>query len=194
MSTRVTQAEFARRCGVRRQTVHEWIKAGRIRRGDDGLLDLAEAERLRAETESPFAHHQASKRRFAEQKARRTDPGTPAPAADGAVDALNEHIALETLRLHRHKAELARLEIERRAASLVDRAEVEAVLAAFVDAVERVFGAIPARLAPELAERGGSANAIHRQLEGAMRDALVEIADHFARLASEQPTEGGSTA
>jgi len=203
MKKRITQAEFARLLGIRRQTVHEGIKRGRIRKGDDGLLDPVEALRLWRATESPMPHHQAAKRKVNEAKrgeevgfAKMAKPTfseasrtTDADAAE--IDALNERMALETLKFTRHKVELARLQVEKMAASLVDRADVDAVLAEFLATLERIVGALPARLAPEIAEHGRNVAGIHRCLDLAMHEALTAVSDHFDRL-SRQPMEGSN--
>ena len=61
MSKLVTQAEFARMCGVNRCTVHKWIGAGRIQTEPSGLIDPEAAMRMRESTESKLPIHQARK-------------------------------------------------------------------------------------------------------------------------------------
>ena len=68
MSKLVTQAEFARMCGVNRSTVHKWIGAGRIQTEPSGLIDPEAAARMRDATESPMPHHQARKAQFSEAR------------------------------------------------------------------------------------------------------------------------------
>ena len=54
MKKRVTQAEFARICGVNRSTVSKWIKNQRIQADENGLIDPVAASAMREATESPM--------------------------------------------------------------------------------------------------------------------------------------------
>ena len=64
----VTQAEFARICGVNRSTVTRWLQNGRIQATAQGFIDPQAAQRMREATESPAAHHQARKAQFDDQR------------------------------------------------------------------------------------------------------------------------------
>lgn len=53
MARRVTQAAYARHRGVTKQAVHYALKVGRIHAGEDGLLDVAAADRAWRANTSP---------------------------------------------------------------------------------------------------------------------------------------------
>jgi hypothetical protein len=64
MSKLVTQAEFARMCGVNRSTVNQWVRRGRIKKDAGGLIDQNLAMGMKESTESKRPHHQARKAQF----------------------------------------------------------------------------------------------------------------------------------
>ena len=187
MGDRVTRAEFARRQGVARSTVTRWIESGRISVGSDGLIDVERGGRERAATESPMPHHQARKAQIDAQKAQ------PAPAdvsTDQPVEPLTGYSApeqvgvalkLETYKLQRAKAELAAIEVDKMAGALVERQEVDFVLADFGITLRRLIEGLPARLTGQIAGCRGDSAAIHKTLADAAHDLLTEMADHMAR-------------
>lgn len=185
---KVTQAEFARLCGVGRQTVSGWIKNGRIRADADGMIDPDVAQRMRLATESPLPHHQARKAQFDERRAKREGISPGADSDDSGdpdeLESLGRDLKAETLRLQRHKTELAALEIDQIAGALVDRTDVDFVLADLGSIVRNLLEALPDRLAGELAALGGDMGAIHAALEDAARDVLVALSEALERRAA----------
>lgn len=180
MADTLTQAAFARLLGVRRQVVHKWVKAGKIRLTDDGRIEPAAARARLAALESTEAHHRENRRRYAATRA-----GADAVPADPPFDDEAHRLAelRATLALRENQAALAAMKVERLAASLVARADVEAVLAEFARVVAEELQALPARLAPEIAAHHGATPAIHRTLEAAARETLHTVADRLGRLA-----------
>ncbi|MCU0810133.1 MAG: hypothetical protein MUE59_03705 [Thiobacillaceae bacterium] len=204
MSKLVTQAEFARICGVNRSTVHKWIGAGRIQTEPSGLIDPEAAMRMRDATESPMPHHQARKAQFsearmgegidqAEKNAPRADFGGQATAATGyrnsqqqidampAAEKLGTALKLETYKLQKAKAERENMELDKLAGSLVERAEVDYVLADFGLSLRGLLEGLPDRLAGALAAHRGDVNAIHKALDDTAHDLLTEMSELMKR-------------
>lgn len=216
MSERITQAEFARRLGVERSTVHRWVKSGRIALGADGLLDYAQAMQERDASESPLPKHQARKAQFDELRAAKATAaaasastgrscapsdtatantehapasspqpsGFDAPDPTGIVD-VGVAMKLETYKLQRAKAELANLELDKAAGLLVERAEVDFVLADFGAQVRAVLEGLADRLTPALDGHQGNTATLHKIIDDVAREGLETVADYMARKAAE---------
>lgn len=186
---RVTQAEFARLCGVNRSTVTRWIKSERIDADENGLIDPIAAQRLRLATESPEPHHQARKAQFDDARAGATGaaPATAAqePAGDEdeapGMEALGHQLKRATVDLQRGKAELVAIEIDKAAGALVELTEVQYVLGDLGATLRSLLENLPDRLAGELAAHQGNVTAIHKSLEDAARETLVAISEQMSR-------------
>ena len=189
----VKPSEFARICGVNRSTVTRWIQNGRIALVGNGLIDSDQAARMREETESPLPHHQARKAQFDEAREataipeeKQIDSGATAQQSDNkkqGSDATNVSAALkhETWRLQRAKAEMAALEVDKMAGALVERSEVDFVLAEFGNTLRALLEGMPDRLAGQLSAHRGDASRIHKDLEDAAFDVLSEISQLMQR-------------
>lgn len=196
--TQVTQAGLARALGVAKSTVHKYKAAGRISFDAHGLIDLDTARAQILATESPLPHHQARKAQFdearagdgmgqatnAQQGATSSQPAAhaePIPAAEKIGTALK----LETYRLQKAKAETANLELDKLAGSLVERAEVDFVLADFGGTLRGLMESLPDRLAPAIAAHRGDVGAIHKALEDTAHDLLTEMSETMKRKMEE---------
>jgi phage terminase Nu1 subunit (DNA packaging protein) len=202
---KVTQAEFARICGVNRSTVSRWVAEGRIEADASGLIDPAAAQRMREATESPAPHHQARKAQFDEaRKAQKTATGAfSAPdGTQGASDAakapetalnppetaseaqkLGTALKLETYKLQKAKAERENMDLDKLAGSLVERSEVDYVLADLGNTLRSMLEGLPDRLASRVAAVAGNVSEIHKVLEEAMYETLGEMAANIKRKA-----------
>ena len=200
MSDLVSKSKFARMEGVTPQTVNSWIKAGRITVHESGRIDPVLASRQRKATESPMPHHQARKAQFeqgriggdegqAEKNAPRADLGGQATAATVAatVEAtddmldLGARLKLETWKLQKAKAERENMELDKLAGSLVERAEVDYVLADFGLTLRGLLEGLPDRLSGALAAHRGDVNAIHKALDDTAHDLLTEMSELMKR-------------
>jgi len=189
----VKPSEFARICGVNRSTVTRWIQNGRIALAENGLIDSDQAARMREETESPLPHHQARKAQFDEARAatampetKQIDPDATTQQSDNkkqGSDATNVSASLkhETWRLQKAKAEMAALEVDKMAGTLVERSEVDFVLAEFGSTLRALLEGMSDRLAGQLAAHRGDASRIHKDLEDAAFDVLSEISQLMQR-------------
>lgn len=173
----LNQADYARQIGVHPSTVNRWIKRGRIRLRPDGLIDPEAADRERLVTESPMPHHQARKAQF--EEVWHADSRQMEEALSS--DELSRALKLETYRLQKAKADQANLELDRAAGLLVERVEVEYLLADLAATLQSKLGSIPALLGPALAAHRGDVAAIHHELESVTRDLLTELAAHLER-------------
>jgi len=194
---RVTQAEFARLCGVNRSTVNRWIKNARIEVDAHGLIDPEAAHKMRDLTESPLPHHQARKAQFDEARkgvgqggaekiapeasgnAAANDPDDPDAANDPAN--VSHRLKLATAREREARAAIAAMERDKMAGSLVERAEVDFVLADFGNTLRGLVEGLPDRLAPSIAAHRGDVSAIHHDLQDTAHTLLTEISDHMKR-------------
>ena len=176
------QIDYARRCGVNPSTVTRWIQNGRIRVLDNGLIDAEDADRQRQLTESPLPHHQARKAQFDRQ---REQPHLDDQDHGEGMESgeISRRLKLETYRLQKAKADQANLELDRSAGLLVERSEVEYLLADLAATLQSKLIALPALLAPSVASHRGDASAIAHELEGFARDLLTELASHIERQA-----------
>lgn len=183
--THVTQSEFARLMGVNRSTVTRWIQNGRLSAEASGLIDPETGRRQVTETESPLPHHRARKAQFEQARegqgmdAAETPPVVPenAPVGDQVAAALR----LETWKLQKAKAELANMEVDQKAGLLVERAEVDYVLADFGNTLRALLEGLPDRLAPAISAHRGDVNAIHVELETVAAELLRDISEHMKR-------------
>lgn len=185
----VTKAEFARLAGVSDSTVSKWLASGRIRATADGRIDADAAQRMRAATESPLPRHQARKAQFDEARAAGRSGGLSAALDDGDADAeqieLGAELKRATVDLQRAKAELALLEVDRVAGTLVELAEVQFVLAEAGTLLRTELEGMPDRLAGELLvfANAGDGAAMHDALARWAFEALTRISDQFAARA-----------
>jgi hypothetical protein len=192
----LSQSEFARQAGVSRQAVHQAIDAGRL--PADGrrvvLGETGTAKDLWDLTASPATANQARKAQFDEAK----QGGSPTPpektsqtassaaAMPGAeplptLEKLSAALKVETYKLQKAKAELANIEVDKAAAALVERAEVDFVLADLGALVRSQLEGLPDRLSGQLAAHRGDTAAIHRDLEDAAHTLLTDLADAIKR-------------
>jgi hypothetical protein len=200
----VTQAEFARLMGVNRSTVHRWLENGRMQAELSGLIDPEAGKRMLEATESPLPHHQARKAQFTEARlgddTRNDDKpefnpstGSATPPATGGnnpssrtqAENIGTALKLETYKLQKAKAELANMEVDKQAGLLVERAEVDYVLADFGNTLRGLLEGLPDRLAPAISRHRGDVNAIHAELESTAADLLREISEQMKRKMEE---------
>lgn len=210
---KVTQAEFARLCGVNKSTVTRWIQNGRIERDAHGLIDPEAAAEMRAATESPMPHHQARKDQLDEMRASGAfsgpgeyhgtaqagiaQHGATVAATDGviasaarqssqttepmpAMEKLGQALKLETYKLQKAKAERENMALDKESGALVERAEVDYVLADFGNSLRGLLEGLPDRMTHECLRIRDAAE-MHKHLADTMADILTEMADLMKR-------------
>jgi hypothetical protein len=203
MKRSVTQAEFARICGVHRSTVNKWICAGRIQTDERGLIDPEAAARMREATESPLPMHQARKAQFdearmgageggAEKNAPRADSGGSATAATVAIDPglsledIQKRTKIAIMR-HQEASALAKEnEAKSQAGDLYEREAVESAWAGALVTFRTTLETLPDRVAPAIARHRGDVAAIHHELADNVSILLRELSEDFRhRMAKE---------
>lgn len=197
MKKHLTQAEFARLRGVNKSTVTRWIQNGRMTTMPTGLIDPEQASRELDATESPEPHHQARKAQLDEARdARSADNGdptmqppgnhvaTPQNAPQGAmppIEQLGAALKMETYKLQKAKAEAANMEIDKMAGTLVERAEVDYLLADLGSYVRTTIEGVPDRYTGQISACRGDSIALHNLLSQIFGEILIEIADTITR-------------
>lgn len=188
---RVTQAEFARLCGVNRSTVNRWLKNARIEADAHGLIDPEAAHKMRDLTESPMPHHQARKAQFDEGREWVSQGGAEKISQIGETGADSDATLGKEEVAHRRNvavmlerewtARQKEIEARRAAGELYEKEKVrDAWRSAFI-VLRSTMESVPDRASSELAARRGDVAAIHHDLAGVIADALRECADAFAR-------------
>jgi hypothetical protein len=76
---------------------------------------------------------------------------------------------------------MANLELDQRAGLLVERTEVDFVLADVGNTFRGLLEGLPDRLAPVIAGHRGDLGTLHKVLEDACREVLEQITEHMAR-------------
>lgn len=155
--------------GVDKGTVTKWIKAGRVEVAD-GLIDVEAAKKRLTATENPSPQAQAQIARHAADKAGHIN-----------IEKLGAALKLETYKLQKAKAETANLELDKAAGLLVERAEVDYVLADLGNTLRASLESLADRLAPAIAVHRGDVAAIHAEIEGVSSDLLHEISEKMRR-------------
>ncbi len=184
----MSQKEFAAVKKVNRSTVTRWIQSGRITLVN-GLVDSERAEQSLLATESPFPHHRARKELWEEQKqgvAAGDAVAAPVAAPVGVLPS-NEQLGFalktESYRLQKAKAEMANLELDKLARTLLDRQEVEKVLNELGEQLKGLLDAIPARLTSEIVRLNGDPALIRDEIATAHDHLLHELSALMGRKA-----------
>jgi len=174
-SVKVNKASFARLMGVNKGTISKWIAAGRVE-VVDGLIDVEAAKKRLAATENPSPQAQAQIARHAADKATLARNAIPA-------DQVQIGLArkLETYNVQKATAAKANLELDQAARLLVERTEVDYVLADFGNTLRALLGGMADRLAPAIAAHRGDVAQIHAEIDGFAMDTLNEISDTLSR-------------
>lgn len=185
--TTATQAEFARQRGVARSYITALKSAGRLVMTADGLVDveasLAKIEATRDPNRDDVAARHAQAR------------GETAPPADAAplpeIVAEDDHdISYQAARTikERYAAKTAKLDYERAAGLMIDRAAVAAAIEDLLTTMRQAMEQQPHRLAPELLGKDlDSIRATLREETGNLLSNLVrEFSDRLRQLAGEE--------
>ena len=152
---RLTQTAYARHRGCSVGKVNEAVRAGRISKGSDGLIDVAEADAY---------WHTLSK------------VGSGRGVADDDNDGpIPQALAAGRLRRELAQADLAEMKAAEMRGELVAVAEMKAFLFDTSRIVREQLLAVPMQVAPLLA--GQSDHEIRRILDGAIRQALADLPD-----------------
>lgn len=182
MGHRVSPAEAARILNVNRSTIGRWGKNGRITIGQDGKIDIEQAQRERDATESPEPRHQARKAQFDAEKAAAVLPhGLPplASPSGSQIEDLGRLHKLASYQRLRAQAEQANLDLDRAAKAVYERAEVEYALRDLGAVLSGYLHNLPDRYTADLAACAGDTARIHKTLEDAASAILTELNAHW---------------
>lgn len=179
----MTQAEYARHAGVNRSQITRWLQSGRITALPSGLIDPVAADAQRSATESPMPHHQARKAQIDAEKAMpiaEEEQGQEAAQGHQDMAELGRMLKRETWRLQKAKAERENMELDVRAGALVERSEVDMVLADLGATLRARLEAMPDRITPECIAIQ-EAGTLHKYLADTFADFLAEFSQEMGR-------------
>ncbi len=189
--TAATQADFARKLGVARSYITALKAAGRLVMTDDGRVDVdASIARIDA-TKDPNRDDVAARHAQARgQIAAATAAGAIA-APQAADDADDDHdISYQAARTikERYAAKTAKLDYERAAGLMIERAAVSAAVEDLLTTLRQSLEQQPHRLAPELLGQDlDSIRATLREETANLLGALVrDFATRLRQLAGEE--------
>lgn len=175
----ITQAEFARRHGVTRQAVHDWVQRGVITL-HDGLVDEAEALAAIDQVRDPARVAKIVQLR---QPALpfTAGAGDQAPAAPGPAEQTASSFAQAKTRREEAEAAMAELRLQQMSGNLLER---DPVIKAVTDAASMLGSGLDRltdKLAPRLAVESDE-DAVRRLLTAEIDALRHEIATAITRL------------
>lgn len=169
----MTKSEYARHRGITPSAVTRAIAEGRI-----STTKIEGRERI--DRDAADRQWLASTRPRADV----TPPSRPRPKS-AVDDEDRDRLRAARIKFEEARAEAANLDLDKAAGSLVERAEVDFVLADLGSAIIQEFEQLPDRLAPELAAAQGDREKVRRLLADGIGEALNRLADHLARRAQD---------
>lgn len=204
----ITQVDLARQLGVAKSYITALKKADRLVFTQDGRIDKEASLRRIEETRDPHRDDVATRHAAARAKtaASQTDattphaatiqhaaqPPAPPPQQDEAIG--HSYQAARAVK-ERYAALTARLQYNREAGILIERAAVEAAVEDIVIALRHALEQHPHRLAPELV--GQDLDTIRATLKRETTAALAALAAGFKtrlqEIAGQPVTQGAAT-
>lgn len=180
----MTPAEIAKHFGVDRSTVTRWLQRGRITANDDGLIDADLAARtvpstqpLKSNLLARVATHEMNK--TLKKRGKTANSHDDLSMLDPETVAMRYKAAMA--REREAKAELAAMEVDRQAGLLLDRQDVDFVLADLGNALrvklENVEDALTERVLP----LGNDAAAVRHVVRETLREVLEDISELMNR-------------
>lgn len=176
---KLNQSDFARVMGVNKATVTKWVAARRIE-VVDGMIDVEAAKARLVATENLHPQAQAQIARHAQDRNMRMNPDVDAQKKV-SLDKLNAATKLKNYELLETKVRIANQDLARASGLLVDRADVDYVLADFGNTLRSLLESLADRLAPAIARHRGDVAAIHTEIEEAATDLLHEMYEKLKR-------------
>lgn len=184
MARLMTPAEIAKHFGVDRSTVTRWLQRGRITANDDGLIDADLAARtvpstqpLKSNLLARVATHEMNK--TLKKRGKTANSHDDLSMLDPETVAMRYKAAMA--REREAKAELAAMEVDRQAGLLLDRQDVDFVLADLGNALrvklENVEDALTERVLP----LGNDAAAVRHVVRETLREVLEDISELMNR-------------
>lgn len=176
MTTGQSQNAFSKLAGVSQQAVNAAVKTGRLPQTDGRIVvpdGMTPAEYWDA-TGSSSPQAMALSEKFKEEKARAKFGDDMPP-----IERLGAALKVETLKLQKAKAEMANLELDKMAGTLIDRSDVEHALADIGEMIRSAVENLSTRL---YSVHQGDAEKI-ATIESVAASILVEIGEMLKRKA-----------
>jgi phage terminase Nu1 subunit (DNA packaging protein) len=184
MARLMTPAEIAKYFGVDRSTVTRWLQRGRIKANDDGLIDVDLATKTLTNTQ-PLKSNLLARVATHEMNKTLKKRGKTANSNDGLSMLDPETVAMRykaaMAREREAKAELAAMEVDRQAGLLLDRQDVDFVLADLGNTLRVKLENVEDTLTERVLPLGNDAAAVRHVVRETLREVLEDISELMNR-------------
>ena len=184
MARLMTPAEIAKHFGVDRSTVTRWLQRGRITANDDGLIDADLAARtvlstqpLKSNLLARVATHEMNK--TLKKRGKTANSHDDLSMLDPETVAMRYKAAMA--REREAKAELAAMEVDRQAGLLLDRQDVDFVLADLGNTLRVKLENLEDTLTERVLPLGSDAAAVRHVVRETLREVLEDISELMNR-------------
>lgn len=184
MARLMTPAEIAKHFGVDRSTVTRWLQRGRITANDDGLIDADLAARtvlstqpLKSNLLARVATHEMNK--TLKKRGKTANSHDDLSMLDPETVAMRYKAAMA--REREAKAELAAMEVDRQAGLLLDRQDVDFVLADLGNTLRVKLENLEDTLTERVLPLGSDAAAVRHVVRETLREVLEDISELMHR-------------
>ena len=184
MARLMTPAEIAKHFGVDRSTVTRWLQRGRITANDDGLIDADLAARtvpstqpLKSNLLARVATHEMNK--TLKKRGKTANSHDDLSMLDPETVAMRYKAAMA--REREAKAELAAMEVDRQAGLLLDRQDVDFVLADLGNTLRVKLENVEDTLTERVLPLGNDAAAVRHVVRETLREVLEDISELMNR-------------
>lgn len=184
MARLMTPAEIAKHFGVDRSTVTRWLQRGRITANDDGLIDADLAARtvlstqpLKSNLLARVATHEMNK--TLKKRGKTANSHDDLSMLDPETVAMRYKAAMA--REREAKAELAAMEVDRQAGLLLDRQDVDFVLADLGNTLRVKLENVEDTLTERVLPLGSDAAAVRHVVRETLREVLEDISELMHR-------------
>lgn len=174
MSERVDKTKYALLRGVTRQAVNAAIRGGKLMGavGDDGLIDVAKADKLWAENTHPTSGYNGQMKRRGGKRVNNSPEQVIENAKKIGIDPGNVPTLVESKTIEAaYKAKLAQLEYEEKTEKLIDVEKVKKEAFRLARVTRDAMLGIPDRVSAEIAGMTDPF-AVHTKLMSEIRNAI----------------------
>lgn len=174
MSERVDKTNYARMRGVTRQAVNAAIRAGKLMGavGDDGMIDVAMADKLWAENTHPTSGYNGQLRRRGGRRVNNSPDEVIENAKKIGIDPSAVPTLVESKTIEAaYKAKLAQLEYEEKISKLIEVEKVKKEAFRLARVTRDAMLGIPDRVSAEIAGMTDPF-AVHTKLMAEIRNAI----------------------
>ena len=184
MARLMTPAEIAKHFGVDRSTVTRWLQRGRITANDDGLIDadlaaktVPSTQPLKSNLLARVATHEMNK--TLKKRGKTANSHDDLSMLDPETVAMRYKAAMA--REREAEAALAAMEVDRQAGLLLDRQDVDFVLADLGNTLRVKLENVEDTLTERVLPLGNDAAAVRHVVRETLREVLDDISELMNR-------------